>query len=420
MGEQSEKFRGVPVHLIYEQASAHFRAGNYTDALKTLLPLVAAYPENPDILHATGLCYLRLNRAKDAAPILQSMAALGDGRAKSLEAEFERSNIVQSPLSYGMLRDAAYLLGPLVLVAAAILTAAPELLMKRTLLFPESESVGSLSGVPAVPPGSVEAVSLGEARGEVEVPLGLRVTLSAVKDARLDQLPKSTTAWIRELEIESPTDSDLRAVALWPRLNKLTLNNAERLTNGGLRAIGAAGALQVLYLERAPISKEGLDALLELDDLESLTFAHCPEVNGTAIAPLAALGKLTQMDLRLPQFDDTDLESLKDFYNLETLRLEETAISDVGIQATLPALNVVELKLYRNERIGDPGLEALTRMPMLRVLEIRGGAFTAAGLARLESIDTLQVLKVLDAKVVASETPSKLVRTSLNLTSLAA
>lgn len=405
MAEQRSEYLNASPNLAYERASNHYRSGEYTEALQWLVPLLSDYPKNPDILHATAQCYLRMHSAEDARFYINSLAALGDARAKNLEAELNRSRIDQPPMALKRFRDFPYLLGPVILLATSILMASPELFFERTLTFPETESVGELYGSPVPPLARKEPDVLGDARGQIRVPRGVDVALHATEGARLDQLPGSTTSWIRSLTIDSPTDMALGAIAKWPRLEKLHLKDATRVTNNGFNSLGNAVFIKELHIEDAAITDSDMEILNQLQKLESLTLANCPELSGSALTKLAKLPKLVNLSLRLPQFEDQDLAALAGLAHLESLHLEETAVSNPGIHEFLPPLNVIRLSLVGNKSIGDDGLTALARMPKLEELEIEGGTYSAAGYEQLKMIESLRVLKVFSMTASTAREP---------------
>ena len=401
----------------YENASLRFNAGDYAGALQLLLPLVAAYGENVDFVYAAGLCYLRLNKPEDASTCAVRLHNLGDRRAKDLNQKIEHLSKELRPSFLFKIRNTAYLLFPVLLIAVAVVMAAPELFWERELAFPEQESAGILYGEPMPPMPESEAVMLGAAQGTVYVPRGVRVSLEARGDTRLDLVPPEAAAWIREVTIDRPSDRSVIAVSDWPRLEKLTLLNAGDLSEESFLGIDGIWHLRALHLDNIALSDGIIEAIARLDRLRELTLSHCTELDSTGLSKLAAL-RLGTLDLTLPEFGDEELQALAQLRHVESLRLAQTSVSDSGLYSVLPTLTLKELTLVSDWGVGDMTLEALGKMPRLEKLRIEGGQYSVEKIAQLEALESLRVLRILgntdpttggspDAKVrsVASEVP---------------
>jgi len=163
-----------------------------------------------------------------------------------------------------------------------------------------------------------------------------------------------------------------------------------------LAAIAAAAPLRELG-----IAVSGLSGELDLAAFRQLTALELERPSRAVQAALPALrgSPLVRLSLKYVELTDTDLSLLEALSQLTALEVgvlppswllmpgvRTPGISDAGLRDLTVALTGLrELGLYLPDvGITDAGLEALCALPRLRRLQLRLGAITAAGVARVE------------------------------------
>jgi hypothetical protein len=127
----------------------------------------------------------------------------------------------------------------------------------------------------------------------------------------------------------------------------------------------AANYLQAIYLNRSPVSDDGLAHLEAYHELAVISLT-ATQVAGPGLKALAGHGKLAALSLRGTPIDDEGLANLPRLRSLWVLDIEDTAITDEGV------------------------LHLANAAPNLRCLFIRGSQVTRRGFDRLrEAIPSL-------------------------------
>jgi len=99
-----------------------------------------------------------------------------------------------------------------------------------------------------------------------------------------------------------------------------------------------------------------------------------------------AAGSVVDLDLRASGLDDAALDGFAAFLALEALQLSRNALSDAGVQrlSTLPRLRV--LNVYGNAAITDASIEPLAQIANLKTLYVWGTGISADGVDRLREL----------------------------------
>lgn len=170
------------------------------------------------------------------------------------------------------------------------------------------------------------------------------------------------------------------------------------IEDASLRAIGvAAPLLRWLSLrDCARITDDGVAALANLAQLESLDLRGCIRVTDAAIDHLACLGELTRLDLSgCGQVTDAGLAALAALRDLSRLRLEGChQVTDAGVDQLVSAAPRLEaLDLAWCQRLTDHAVERLQRLPALSRLSVVGCTrLTDGALERLGRMEGLSAL----------------------------
>lgn len=222
--------------------------------------------------------------------------------------------------------------------------------MTRTLVFPD-DAVGTVvvigGGAKPLPAaGRVELTGKGPVRlvldrrddGVLEVLAGwdlqsLVLSWRKPRPADLGRISLSRT--IRQLVLAGRNaydDGSCLALAGMSTLRSLSIARANGVTDLGLTSLRQLAELQVLTLEQARVTDDGVVAAMTgWDSLEEVNLRGCRALGARALEALAGLPRLTYLWLEGIELGDADLAALR---SLDSLRL--LSVSSPGV--TLAAL----------------------------------------------------------------------------------
>ncbi len=139
----------------------------------------------------------------------------------------------------------------------------------------------------------------------------------------------------------------LKKISQLPNLEELVLESNHSLEDRHLESLGTATKLKKLSLrDSREITDGGLRVLSLFKELQWLDLSKCPGVTGTALA----------------EVND----------GLETLRLDNSDVSDDGVQHLGRLKNLKQLRLNTNERITEASLFAIENCEFLESLNLSG------------------------------------------------
>lgn len=124
----------------------------------------------------------------------------------------------------------------------------------------------------------------------------------------------------------------------------------------------------------------------------AVNFATKP-VGDSDLIPLGAFVHLEKLTLNNTQITDAGLEHLKSLVNLKKLYLVDTSITDAGIESikSLPALEILSLV---GTKITDEGLKHLESLDALRSVFLAGTGVTDEGVQALrEARPMLEIIR---------------------------
>jgi len=188
------------------------------------------------------------------------------------------------------------------------------------------------------------------------------------------------------------TDEGLSAVKGWKHLKRLNLRGT-KITDKTLEMLATVPTLESLDIGFAEITDVGLDHLALLPNLRELTIGG-NKLTDDGVQLLRQIPQLTYLDLSGQQrtdsglwsitLTDSGLESVATLNALKELRLSGTTVSARGLQK-LKALDKLErLTLQNCRRVADSAVPVLSAFSKLRVLDVKGTALTADGIAQLQ------------------------------------
>jgi Leucine-rich repeat (LRR) protein len=262
---------------------------------------------------------------------------------------------------------------------------------------------------------------LGEARGDVAIPAGQRVSLSISREGSNDLSPLKKLAPddIYELGFAFTAERDAgdavmthvahltgtRILSLgWTQMGDEALHHIEqfkslecltlppRTTDLGLAHTAKLTGLKRLYFSNNTITDQGLAKLATLRNLEELELGG-EQISDAGLVHLAKLPKLRFLSLWGSQFTDAGMAHVSRIRSLQTFSAPST-IGDEGLTHLASMPNLERLNLHRNENITDQGMARVAWMPALRQLDIGKTRVSDAGLAHLQRPKNLEFLEL--------------------------
>jgi Leucine-rich repeat (LRR) protein len=194
-------------------------------------------------------------------------------------------------------------------------------------------------------------------------------------------------------------DEQLAYLRHLPNLEKLSLWRCDKLTDAALAPLAKLKGLRELNLGATNVGDDGLAALEQLADLERLVLANTP-ITDKALAHIGKLTKLKSLDLSSTGVTDAGMQELAALQQLETLSLAATGVTNVGLSdvAKLKGLTALDLE---ETRVGEPlddsdaaqeGLATLGRLPQLRRLLLSLTLVDDWAVAQLDRLPAIEEL----------------------------
>lgn len=154
------------------------------------------------------------------------------------------------------------------------------------------------------------------------------------------------TPWLGGPTSDNIDDDLLRSVGLLKRLQRLDLEDCDKITDAGLRRLSHLAQLQELRLSGAEITDEGLIALQSLRDLNHLALDDTA-VTDAGIAHLTPLQQLQELYLMDTAVTDACIADLAKLKELRTLDLDFTHVTTEGVnrlRRSLPSCKIYASK----------------------------------------------------------------------------
>lgn len=267
-----------------------------------------------------------------------------------------------------------------------------------------------------------------QARGDVHVPAGKRLSLFVNKTAWRDLSPLSKlrpndlyklSLYALPTDRAKPGDKCMPHIVHLTGLKSLALDRTN-VTDRGLKYLKKLPSLEYLGMP-GRVTDIGMAYVAELSSLKGLYFGSMgSRVTDAGLRHLAKLTALKELALWGEQMGDAGLIHLRDLPRLEYLFLCGSAFTDDGLVhlKDIPSLRTLSfyegvaqitdaglihisdmpdleiLCLHGIRDITDDGLAHLTKMRSLRKLEIGSSQVTDRGLAHLAQIKTLERLNL--------------------------
>jgi Leucine-rich repeat (LRR) protein len=264
-----------------------------------------------------------------------------------------------------------------------------------------------------------------EAKGEVHVPAGKRLSLRSNKVSWGDLSPLSKlrpddlyglALPASSADPVKPSDECMPHIAHLTGLRSLSLGQTA-VTDRGIRYIRNLKSLECLYLPPR-VTDRGMAYVAELTALKRLYIGYVVggQVTDAGVRHLSKLTSLEELGLTGQRMSDAGLVHLRGLPRLEYLFLRGTNFTDRGCihLKDIPSLRILSfhegvaritdaglihiseipklesLCLHGMHNVTDDGLAHLTKMRSLKKLEISSSQVTDRGLSYLKQIKTLE------------------------------
>lgn len=267
---------------------------------------------------------------------------------------------------------------------------------ERLLRFPSDRTMGIVywRKGPAKPEDRLwmygdEWKQIGEARGEVRVPVDGDVRLQISKAASSDM------SGLDQLEPD--------------QIQALDCCETD-LNNEGMRHIGRLTGLKILYVFDTPITDACAPSFAGLKELQAVRLEACKlyekgfGVRDDTLKVLGTLPKLEQAWMRDAQVTDAGVIALAHAKSLRSLCMEGTKVTDACLPylKQLPHLETLWLGTGvrgHGPNITDRGMETIGEMTILISLDLSGTKITDEGLVYLRNLARLKNLKIDNTRI---------------------
>ncbi len=221
----------------------------------------------------------------------------------------------------------------------------------------------------------------------------------AITDADLETLAslESGREQVASLDISRSgiTDAGLQNLTKLPELSVLILT-ATSIDGHGLEALAGCPKLKRLKVSSAlKITPQGWEALSKVSQLEFLDVSSTSSITDADVAKFTAMPHLRELNLSETTLTDEVFKTLAQMENLEILHIEKDGlIRGSGLQAytkSKPALR----EIYANGTpLGNAGLRHIKSIRSLAFLDISGTSLTDTQFAELKGANNLVHLKI--------------------------
>lgn len=172
----------------------------------------------------------------------------------------------------------------------------------------------------------------------------LALTNSVINDATVEMIAKS-----------------------FPNLKDLDLSSNTNLSSSVLKAICELKQLQRLTLVQNRFNDVSTGHLEKLQDLKALDLRGNMEAGDMTLEAVAGLPKLTSLKHRSTAVSDLGVESLAKSESLDSLLMQDFAITGQAGPFIAKLPNLTQLEIFRCQGFGSDGVQALKGMKLTRL-----------------------------------------------------
>lgn len=194
-------------------------------------------------------------------------------------------------------------------------------------------------------------------------------------------------------------------VKSFSNLTELDLSSNTNMTTGVMKIIGELSKLQRLTLVQNRVNDISAQRISKLQELRALDLRGNMEAGDMALDVVAELPKLTAFKHRSTAVSDTGMESLAKNQTLDSLLIQDFAITDQSGPHIAKLGKLTQLEVFRCQGFGTEGVLALKGMPLTRLtLRDLPNVYDQG----LEALDELKTLKRLYLHELSSVSDSGL------------
>ena len=156
-------------------------------------------------------------------------------------------------------------------------------------------------------------------------------------------------------------------VKSFPNLIDLDLSSNTNMTSGVVKIVSGMSQLQRLTLVQNQVNDIGAQRLSKLQELRTLDLRGNMEAGDMALEVVAALPKLTGLKHRSTAVTDSGLEYLSRNQTLESLLMQDFAVTDQSGPHLAKLGKLSQLEVFRCQQFGTEGVLALKGMGLTRL-----------------------------------------------------
>ncbi len=205
------------------------------------------------------------------------------------------------------------------------------------------------------------------------------------------------------------SETGIRQAASLESLEGLSLELCPRVDDAALQPLKNASRLRILNVSGTSIGTTGLEHISRLPKIVALNLEVCDNITDPSCEILAGMQTLRALVLKKTGFESArisaqGLQTLSALRNLEVLNLYGNSINDKGLQQLQGFRNLRDLDLSLTA-ISDAGLTHLTRLEKLTHLTLlysegfAGPKITDVGLKPLSELNELRNLNLVGARL---------------------
>ena len=203
-------------------------------------------------------------------------------------------------------------------------------------------------------------------------------------DKGLEHLAQFKSIESLELFYGNFTDKGLESLSQLPNLRTLIIPNSHGFTDEGVEHLTLLKNLESLFLRGEQLTDDGMAVIGQLKNLKELRFLNCPLITNQGIARLSGLKSLKKLEfLMVPKVTNAGLNQLNFLSELIELRIRSMG-SDGSI---LHIEGLTRLEQLRLPVFQDDDLDCIAKLQNIRSLEITNrGELTDEGQAYLKKL----------------------------------
>ena len=186
------------------------------------------------------------------------------------------------------------------------------------------------------------------------------------------------------------TDAGLHHLEGLNNLRTLSFLQCTQIDGSGFEVLRDLDMLSSLILTGTRVNDAGLSHLEAKSTLEILNLTDCP-ITDTGLEYLKAMPKLGNLDLSGTKITNSGLKVFGGSLTLKELHLRELPITGDGLK-WLSGANSIEFLALNDSKIDDAGLQYLSGLPAIQVIYLANTSISDAGLKHLKSLHRLRWL----------------------------